>query len=298
MPNYISLDTWALQRYTFDEWAPRLSKYLRAEDLTILLTSFLLVELFSPDWQQAPKGDKNAAVSRFLSQHQYVIVDPSHVFRSEMRSYPAMLAHLPVELSSESIPSIERGEVLLRFLRRDPVFLEQGKDIELWAAEYRAQKDGWLDVAQRILDAAYSDGKLIKGRDGKPLSSDKCKEPFLQYLDLRHLGSFTSEEREALGPNIIDLCLGGTAQLPAVRCTSLSLWYSYVEIDPAFTMKYRGSDIGDYLQMSLMPYCAVYVADKAMARIASRVLTSLPCTCEVHYQATLDERLMSYTCGS
>lgn len=252
-----------------------------ASGYTLLLDSLSLVELYNPGWQNAPERDINVTISGFLGEHDYVIVDPRSVIRAEIQAYPNVLSQLPVEFASNSISSFNRGEVLLRFLRRDKMFLVQGKDVGDWATNYHAGKRTWLADAQHILDDAFIKGTLVKGRNGKPERLLDCKEEFLKALDMRHFGHFTANERENLGTKIVNLYMGGTAQLPATRFTSLCYWYAYVETDPAYPMKRQPSDLGDFYQMSLLPYCAAFTLDTTMARLARRILVHEPYPCKV-----------------
>jgi hypothetical protein len=78
---------------------------------------------------------------------------------------------------------------------------------------------------------------------------------------------------------IVELVMGATSQLPAVRLSSLYFWYAYIDTDKAYPMKRQGSDIGDFYQMSLIPYCAAFTVDNTMYRLVQRVLTEVyyPC---------------------
>ena len=98
----------------------------------------------------------------------------------------------------------------------------------------------------------------------------------------------------ALGVNLVNLFLGETKHLPAIRLTSLCFWYSYIEIDKAFPMKRNGSDIGDFYQISMMAYCAVFTADKTMSRLLSRLQSEASYTCKVLNLQGLDKEIAMY----
>lgn len=88
-----------------------------------------------------------------------------------------------------------------------------------------------------------------------------------------------------------DIRDGATANFPAVRCSSLYFWYAYIEIDKSYTLKYRGSDIGDYYQMSLIPYCSAFTVDKTMRRLVNRVKGDVNFTCEILNEPELLEKI-------
>ena len=63
--------------------------------------------------------------------------------------------------------------------------------------------------------------------------------------------------------------------------SSLCFWYAYIDTDRAFPLKKRGSDIGDFFQMSLIPYCSAFTVDDTMVRLLHRVMTDVNCECEI-----------------
>lgn len=253
MSNYIFLDTWVLSDYTTEDKQPLLSELIRAENYTILINGLSAVELSNPGWQQAEDSDRTIRAARFLGQHSCAIVRPERIFKSEIESFPARLERLPVELSLDDLASQHRVPALLNILRESALLLEHGIDIKRWVADYNSAKATWQEDAERIIESACKSGVLTRNKNGQFVDLEKRKEEFLVTLDRRHFYYFSPEERQGLGTKIVDLFMGETKSLPAVRFSSLCFWYAYVDTDKAYTMKRKGSDIGDFFQMSLIP---------------------------------------------
>jgi hypothetical protein len=280
MSNYVFLDTWVLSEYTKPSKQHLLSDFIRSNNYTVLIDSLSVTELYNPGWREAISEERVSRVTRFLGQHPYAIVDPQDVFKSEIEAFPTRLSSIPIRISSEHLPSHLAAPALVALLRRDPVFLEQGIDIAQWAQHYQTLKAGWLQDIDQITDHACAHATLARNSAGTFINLTAQKEGVLQTLDRRHFSHFSPEEREALGVKIVELVMGATSQLPAVRLSSLYFWYAYVDTDKAYPMKRQGSDIGDFYQMSLIPYCAAFTVDSTMYRLVQRVLAdvSYPCT--------------------
>jgi hypothetical protein len=155
-------------------------------------------------------------------------------------------------------------------------------------------KSNWLQETERIIDDAVRGGTLRTNSSGEFIGLDDCKQGFLRSLDLRHLGDFTAPERKALGPKIVELVLGASEELPAVRLTSLLLWYTYVEGSRSQRPKVSGSDIGDHFSMSLIPYCPAFCVDKTMKRILACMKPhEQTWSCEILDKALLEKRLLA-----
>jgi hypothetical protein len=291
MSSLVFLDTWALVRYTKPDAYDHLSAWVLRTGLTVLVNSLSLIELYNP---RGSSGDRCARVARFLGSHPCAIVKSTRVFDTELKVFPQSPSRLPIELDLKDIPEEHRVQAIELFLRRDRLYLKQGKDIKEWAAEYEKAKSEWPADVSRILDHACREGVLHRDSRGRFRDLAGSKEAFLQSLDLRHLGNLTRAELKGLGPALVDLVAGGgTAKLPAIRTTSLCFWYAYVDTDPAFPMKRNGSDLGDFHQMSLLPYCTIFTADTTMHRMLKRLLNDLTASYTVLNQSEVEARFQS-----
>lgn len=297
MPGYIFLDNWVLSDYTKDNKRHLLSEFIRKNNYSILVDSLSFTELYNPQWQNSKENDRTARVAEFLGQHSCVIVNPQNVWQSEFEAFPGRVKHLPVQLNLDDIPIPHRTPALLMFLRRDEIFLQQGKDIAQWATGYESVKASWPNDVNQIIEHACNTGVLTRNQNGKFTKLKYCKEKFLRTLDGRHLEQhFSSTERQSLQITMKDVEDGVTSELPSVRSSSLYFWYAYIEVDKAYPMKRKGSDIGDYYQMSLIPYCAAFTVDTTMYRLARRVLAATNYKCEILNKELLDVQLES-TCN-
>jgi hypothetical protein len=133
-------------------------------------------------------------------------------------------------------------------LRRGSISQIGINSIIQWAQNYQTLKAGWLQEVDHFIDHACDRGTLTRNSVGKFVNLAAHKEAFLQTLDRRHFSHFSPDEREALGVKIVELVMGATNQLPAVRLNSLYFWYAYIDTDNAYPMKRQGSDIGDFYQ--------------------------------------------------
>jgi hypothetical protein len=273
MPRYVFLDNWVFSRLTNDDFARRLSAFIVEHQYSILLTSISMVELYSPGWNDAGQRDRGLKAVRFLANHPCLIVNPNRLFAAEFDSFPKRLARIPPELDLQVIPSPLRSDTLLRFLRRDPLFLEQGKDIEHWSRQYQEIKESWPRDAAAILRNAVVNGTLHRDDRGALVHLDESKEVFLLSLDLRMVDNPSVDgflDKTARGSRH-----GRLPRLRAARVVSLCFWHSYVEVDPSDRIARRGSDIGDFYHLSLVPYCSAFTVDGSMARLLRRVARDL-----------------------
>jgi hypothetical protein len=278
MPDYIFLDSWVLSDYTKEGKGDLLSKLIRENNYTILINGISAVELYNPSWQEAENNDRTSRAARFLSRHSCAVIRPEKVFRGEIESFPRNLERLPIELYLGDLPSGDRESALLSVLRGDDSLRENRIDIKQWVGNYNTAKATWLDDAERIIETACESGLLRRNKARRFVELEKTKEDFLVTLDRRHFSYFSNEERQRLGTKIVELFMGGTRVLPAIRFSSLCFWYAYVDTDRGTTMKRTGSDIGDFFQMSLIPYCSAFTLDATMCRLARRVVA------ETHYR--------------
>ena len=279
MESYIYLDTWVFSLRTDPPDFSRLSRFIGEADLTILVDSLTLTELYNPSHTYSA-NDRAVAASQLLGLHPSAIVEPLDVILAELYAYPRQLPALPISLSSTEVASHLRGEAILMFLRRDPVFLALGKDVAEWAAQYADEKASWLGSVDAIIDHASSTNLLAKRPDGTIDPALSNKEGFLQYLDRRYLrpeyhGAASQEERASLTAHIAELALGATAALPALRLTSLMFWFAYVDVEQSSRTRKADSDIGDIYKAALAPYCTFFTTDKTMARILARATQNL-----------------------
>lgn len=293
MPNYIFLDNWVLSDYTKEEKRHLLSEFIHQNDYTVLINGLSAVELYNPGWQNATDADNERAyrAAKFLSEHPCLIIRPESVFKSEIENFPAKLEHLPIELNFDDLPYQHRLPALLSVLRGEDFLLEHGIDIRRWVTNCNSLKATWLEDAERIIEHVCSSGVLTRGKDGQFVDLEKSKEEFLLTLDRRHFGYFSSEERDALGEKIVELFMGGMKTLPAIRFSSLCFWYAYIYTDKSYIMKRQGSDIIDFSQMSLIPYCSAFTVDKTMYRLVRRIMTEVDYRCRVYNRRELDSVL-------
>jgi len=303
MSPYIFLDNWVLSGFTRGEVANRLSAFIEAHGLTIAVDLTTLLELYNRQWSKTPNSDRTRAASQFLADHSCVIVDAQEFILAEIRAYPDKLSQIPIMFKLDDIDWPDRSDTLIMFLRRDPVFVERGKDIGLWVKTYEGIRDRWLSSIQAIIDHATAAGILAYLPDGKLDTTATKKEEFLQYLDRRYLGfryhsGLAFEAQENLKRHLPELSLGASAHLPGLRLTSLCVWYAYIETTKSFTPKRQGSDLGDLYRMALVPYCSYYTADNTMKILLQRVIAEMPQDCQILNMALLKSTLAKCSHGS
>lgn len=291
MPSYIFLDNWVLSDFTDEDWKDQLSQFIHRNNFTILINGLSATEIYNPGWKDAGESERTIRIANFLSQHPCVIVNPQNVFRAEFENYPEKLACAPVELSLDALASSHREPALLNIFRAEKMLLESGVDIRKWAEHYSILKSTWLKDAEAIIENACEKGTLKRNNRGEFIDLNASKEEFLNTLDRRIFSLFSSEEREALGTKIVDLFMGATKELPAVRFSSLCFWCAYIENDKSFQMKRNGSDIGDFYQMSLIPYCSVFTVDNTMNRLLGRVMSEVKSECRIYNRDGLTQAL-------
>jgi len=260
MDKYIFLDNWVFSRLTDASFTSRLSGFIRKRNYTILLTSTLLTELYNSKWQEAGDRDRGLKTVDFISNHPSVIVDPKKVFDAEYLRFPKNLNIIPVELDLKEIKDEFRLQSLLGILRRDPIFLNQGKDIEKWSNDLKKMKDSWLEKAKQNIDQALQDGILKQNEKGDFIVDIAAKEVALTSLDLR---IFDGADTQSFINNA-SFTQKKTGKLPRLRGTriiSLCHWYTFIEVDKANKLKQQGSDIVDHYHLGLIPYCSAFTVD-------------------------------------
>ena len=261
MPKYIFLDTWLLIKYTRPDIVDSLAKYIKQNQYTIIISSLQLGELYNEEWQEQDEQERGARVVRFLSGQHCVVVDPASIWRHEYLTYPNRLSRMPIELDLAKVPNISQAEALLRFLRRDEVFLKMGKDIAAWAKGYGAAKEGWSTDKDSIIEDGVNGGELVRdGKGGFRARDDAMKQQFLFRLDMRGLEDISPAELGASGYSLnryIDGVFGKGILLRGIRLTSLGFWYKYIEFDPTARPKETGSDLGDIYFMTFIKRCGV-----------------------------------------
>jgi len=270
MSKYVFLDNWVLSDYTKSDRLPYLSDYIKNNHLTVLIDSLSLTELYNPGWANA-SDDRTSRATTFISKHPTIVVDPMQLIRAEIQNYPEPVQSLPVELDLEIMSEEDRKQSLSQFLHHDKSFLQQGKDVRTWANNYEKAKSEWLDNIEKIIDHAVRSGVLTRDKTGHFTQLEKEREAFLVTLDGRHFSYFDDKEREQLGPKIVELFRGATSKLPAARSTSLYFWYAYLQIDKTHPISRAPSDLGDFYQMSLIPYCELFTTDNKMKWLSQRI---------------------------
>ena len=271
MSHFIFLDNWVLSDYTKPDRLLHLSSYIKSKQLTVVIDSLSLTELYNPGWENAREDDRVARTTKFIGKHPTVIIDPVKVFRSEIEIYPQQIQSLPTELDFEVMSTENREQALRLFLHHDELFIKQGKDIRIWAENYKKVKSEWLGDIEKIINNAVQSGVLTRDKTGRFTQLETEKEKFLRTLDLRHFSLFNERERKKLGAKIVELISGETSKLPAVRFTSLCFWYAYIQTDKSHLIPRAPSDIGDFYQMSIVPYCEVFTTDNKMQWLSMRI---------------------------
>ncbi len=271
MRRYIFLDNWVLADFTKSDRQPYLSSYIKNKQLTVILDSLSLTELYNPGWENTQENDRISRATNFLSKHPTIIVDPVKVFRAEIENYPKLIQDLPLELDLEVMSAEHREQSLKLLLHHDELFINQGKDIRTWVENYKKEKSELLSNIDKIIKDAVRSDVLTTDKAGRFIQLESEKEKFLLTLDRRHFGHFSDKERVQLGTKIVELFEGETSKLHAVRFTSLCFWYAYVQADKTHLFPKTPSDIGDFCQMSMIPYCAVFTADNKMQWLSKRI---------------------------
>lgn len=294
MTKYLFLDNWVLSNYTKGEKLHSLSQFIQENEYTIAIDSLSFVELYNPNWEGAGDDERGIRAVNLLSRHPLVIVDPLKIWNSELESFPSKVEALPTELNLDQLPLPHRAKTLLMFLRRDHVFVEMGKDIAVWATNYDQLKREWRDDVDAIITHALTSGTLKKEMD-KFIDLSFFKEKFLRSLDARHLAEyFDSHKEHTLKMAMSDMANGSSKNLLSIRASSLCFWFSYVDIDKSFFPKRKGSDIGDYYQMSLLPYCTMFTTDTTMFRLAQRTVREMDLACKVLDYKMLEDEMKKY----
>lgn len=298
-PRYLIADAWLLSQYTHGSLANKLSSFLIEQDLTVAIDSYALVELFNPDWSHIPFLGRTRYVSEFLVDHAAILVNPQEVLLAEARSYPTPLQSIPISADLSAMNWSVRDWLIKGLFRREKDLVHLGLDFGKWHLDYKNAKDSWPSNVKSIINHAVSNGLLIKGNDGSIDIDESDKDAFLRSLDQRFLRvefhrDAPYEEFNKLADNIEDLYMGGTSRLPAVRLTSLAFWHAYVQLDKAFIMHPKGSDLGDIYRMTLLPYCDYFTLDKSMGRVLSRVLMDLPQSANILGPAIFRNPLNNY----
>jgi len=271
MSQYIFLDNWVLSDYTKPDRLAYLSSYIKNKQLTVVIDSLSLTELYNPGWENAQENDRVTRATNFIGKHPTIIIDPVKIIRAEIENYPQRIQSLPIELDFEVMSIENREQSLKLFLHHDELFIKQGKDIRVWAENYQREKSEWLDNIEKIIGNAVQAGVLTRDKTGHFTQLEKEKENFLVTLDRRHFSHFNEKEREKLGNKIVELFMGETSKLPAVRFTSLCFWYAYIQTNKTNLIPKAPSDIGDFYQMSIIPYCKVFTTDNKMQWLSKRI---------------------------
>jgi len=289
MAKYIFLDNWVLSRLVDVEFSNRLSNFIWERDYAILITRELMAELYNSKWKEAGNRDRGFVAASFIGAHPSVIVHPIRLFESEYLHFPKSLNFIPVELDLMTIKNELRVQALLGILRRDPLLLEKGIDIEKWSNDLREMKSTWLDDVKRNIDHALQNGMLKQNEKGEFIVDSAAKEVVLTSLDLRlsnnpDIDSFLNKA------SIRKSKTGKLPRLRGTRITSLCQWYTYIEIDRANKLKQQGSDIVDYYHLGLVPYCSAFTVDTNMHRLLGYVAQDIDIShCDLYSPKTLDD---------
>jgi hypothetical protein len=269
MDKYLFLDNWVFSKLRDNAFNLRISELLLKSKCKIMATSSLFTELYNPNWQEAGNKDRSLYAAKLLCNNPCVIVDPVDIFEEEYKLFPERVRNIPVRLEFNEMSPEMRYEAILRFLHRDPLYLNQGKDIGKWQINTNEHKASWLGAVQKIIDKAVENEYLEKDGDKYYCKSD-MKEVFLFWLDVRlangyNPASFSEKLREAQSKGLRHASMRGA------RVTSLSIYYAYINVDPANKIKTQGSDVVDILHLALLPYSSIFTVDNNMKRILEKV---------------------------
>ena len=292
MQAYIFLDNWVFSMLSDEKLRQRLICFLRTNGYTTILTSLALTELYNPGWTQAPGPDRVERAVNLLSQVPCIIVEPREVYAAEIEADLQPVQKLPVKFDLEDMERSMRAEVLRRLLRRDPLFLEQGHDIQLWADNVAIAKMRWLEEVQSIIENACGSGYLLRDPRGRLSLPAEGEEWFLYSLDFRH----TQPDRiDAILRSHLERRASGAPFMPtAIRLSSLYFLHTYVGIDRSERIKRLGSDIVDMYHLSLAAYCAAFTTDKSMFRMFQAVRRSgVTLSCRVMTKTMLEEAMLT-----
>ncbi len=280
MARYIFIDNWVLGSLGEFGFQEALVRYIKDNGYVVVLTTLSLTELYNPGWREFNGKDRTVRAVDFFSQVPCVIANPGLVWEAEVENNLDPVAELPVLLALESVNSRWRKEALLRLLRADDLYISQGHDIRRWDQNYKGLKSGWLAEVERIIAEACVNGNLERNDQGRPIQLPEYKELFLFSLDFRHVPA--EQVSSMLNYQVGKRQQGQVVALSSVRLSSLLFWYLYVDIDPANKVRHQGSDIGDMFHLSLLPYCAVFTADRSMHRLLRRIREPVaPLQCQV-----------------
>jgi hypothetical protein len=294
MNKYIFLDNWVFSHLPDASFSSRLSAFIRKRNYTILLTSTLLTELYNSKWQEVGDRDRGLKTVSFISNHASVIVDPKKVFNSEYLHFPKNLNIIPIELDLKAIKDELRFEALIGLLRRDPLFLNEGKAIEKWSNNLNEMKRTWLNDAKQIIDHALQNGMLKQNAKGDFIVDIASKEVALISLDLR-LPDNPDTDSFLRKASIRKSKTGKLPHLRGTRIVSSCYWYTFIEIDKANKLKQQGSDIVDHYHLGLIPYCSAFTVDTNMSRLLEFVAKDIDIShCDLYTPRTLDETIARY----
>jgi hypothetical protein len=284
MSKYIFLDNWVYSRLTDAENERRLSAFINHKGYTILISTLSFVELYNPNWEKAGEKDRMNKTVHFLSKHPSVIISPEKVWQAEIKSYPNQVSFLPIELDLQNISSESRASKLLSILKSETM--------KEWVRDYAQTKMIWFSNVDKIIENACINGDLLKDKKGIFIELEKHKEIFLLSLDLR---TVEPSEIDSLLKKLGEAKKKEQLKLTAVRLSSLCFWYSYINIDQSNKMKRNGSDIGDFYNISLLPYCSAFTTDGSMYGMLKRIVEPIvPTGCEVITPYKLDKILSRY----
>jgi len=270
MTKYIFLDNWVLSKLHNDEYAHTLSSLITKNQYTILVTSSLIAELYNPKWEEAGELDRGLQAAKFFSNYPCVIVDPIKVFEEEYKFFPDNLSSLPVALDLKVMTPELRLMSILGLLRRDQIFLDQGKAAAKWQEGINKHKKIWLLTVKDIIENAKRAGYLEEDNFHNLKSTKGNLEVFLLSLDLRLVSNYDSED---FSKKLAEIKRRGI-RLPKMigaRTTSLCFYYAYVDIDPTNRIRNKGSDIVDIYHFGLLPYSAAFTVDNDMQKVLKRV---------------------------
>lgn len=283
MAKYIYLDAWVLSQCIHASYAEQLASFIQKNEYTIIINGFLLTELYNPGWEHGGERERGASIVRFLEKQHCAIIEPEKIWNEEAAAFPGQLTSPPINLDLDTIPLKERGDAILSVLRRAQELLANGIDIKTWDECVKVEKGRWLVSVEKILAKGVLQGQLVLTKQGRYQAVDTdTRGAFLCSLD-RRLPQTTGNIQFYIADNTSEAC--------GIRFSNLCFWHRYVDPPPNALPSKQGSDLGDILQMSLLPYCHAFTLDTKMKPTVALALKEAFYPCQLLTQRELGQEL-------
>lgn len=229
------LDTFVLIEIAKNpDWSQDVCKFITQNDYTIVIGTMNLIELYK--WEKYWGG-----VASFISSVKFVVAEnPEQITNAEVENYPNEVV-LPIAFNPSDYQFL--SETL-----REAIEMNLKGKIAAFEKNYRNE---YKSIWQPMRD----NRKTYPPDNGKNYSSVEI-EVFLQTNVLQWL--YTTKYKNFLERNISKSQAIDIKLFKSIYLTLLGLFVEY------YINKKDGkpSDVGDFYQMSLLPYVSVAVLDK------------------------------------